>query len=74
VADIVRRYDDDFKAFHRKVRDAGKPKKLIRIALARKLLIRLNAKARDVRLQLAPDLTIQTVAHPRIAAKFALAA
>jgi transposase len=53
VAEIVRRYDDDFKAFHRKLSQAGKPKKVIRVALARKLLIRLNAKARDVRQNLA---------------------
>ncbi|HWI29461.1 MAG TPA: IS110 family transposase, partial [Stellaceae bacterium] len=32
---------------------AGKPKKVIRIALAHKLLVRLNAKARDVRSRLA---------------------
>jgi len=53
VADIVRRYDPDFADFHRRLTDAGKPKKVIRIALARKLLVRLNAKARDVRKQLA---------------------
>jgi transposase len=53
VAEIVRRHDPDFAAFHRKLNDAGKPKKVVRIALARKLLVRLNAKARDVRRQLA---------------------
>ena len=46
-AEVVRRHDPDFAAFHRKLSDAGKPKKLIRVALARKLLVRLNAKARD---------------------------
>lgn len=51
VAEIVRRHDPDFAAFHRKLSQAGKPKKLIRIALARKLLVRLNAKARDTRRQ-----------------------
>lgn len=49
VAEIVRRYDPDFKAFHRRLLDAGKPKKLVRIALAHKLLVRFNAKAREVR-------------------------
>jgi transposase len=49
IAELVRRYDPDFKAFHQRLCDAGKPKKLIRIALARKLLVRLNAKAREVR-------------------------
>lgn len=52
VAEIVRRHDPDFAAFHRRLSAAGKPKKVIRIALAHKLLIRLNAKARDVRAQL----------------------
>jgi transposase len=49
VAEVVRRYDDDFVAFHKRLSDAGKPKKVIRTALAHKLLVRLNAKARDVR-------------------------
>lgn len=49
VADIVRRFDADFQAFHKRLSDAGKPKKVIRIALAHKLLVRLNAKARDAR-------------------------
>lgn len=53
VVEIVRRHDPDFAAFHRKLTAAGKPKKVIRIALAHKLLVRLNAKARDVRCQLA---------------------
>jgi transposase len=53
VADVVRRHDPDFRAFHQKLRQAGKPKKVIRVALARKLLVRLNAKARDVRRELA---------------------
>jgi transposase len=53
VADVVRRHDPDFAAFHKRLSDAGKPKKVIRIALAHKLLVRLNAKARDVRNALA---------------------
>ena len=53
VAEIVRRHDPDFATFHAKLSQAGKPKKLIRVALARKLLVRLNAKARDARNQLA---------------------
>lgn len=52
VAEIVRRHDPDFAAFHRRLTQAGKPKKVIRIALAHKLLVRLNAKARDVRNQI----------------------
>jgi transposase len=51
VASVVRRYDMDFAAFHQRLSAAGKPKKVIRIALAHKLLVRLNAKAREVRSQ-----------------------
>ena len=53
VGELVRRHDPDFKAFYDRLRTAGKPAKAIRIALARKLLVRLNAKARDVRKALA---------------------
>jgi transposase len=49
VAGVVRLYHPDFVAFHRRLSAAGKPKKVIRIALAHKLLVRLNAKARQVR-------------------------
>ena len=49
VAEVVRRYDPGIAAFHQRLVDAGKPKMLIRIAVARKLLVQLNAKARDVR-------------------------
>jgi transposase len=53
VAEVVRRHDPDFKAFHQRLCAAGKPKKVVRIALGRKLRVRLNAKARDVRNELA---------------------
>ena len=53
VAFVVGRHDTDFITFQRKLSDAGKPKKVIRVALARKLLVRLNAKAREVRAQFA---------------------
>lgn len=52
VAEVVRRHEPDFAAFHQRLTQAGKPKKVIRIALAHKLLVRLNAKARDVRSQI----------------------
>ena len=52
VAELVRRHDPGFAAFHRRLTLAGKPKKVIRVALAHKLLVRLNAKARDVRRQI----------------------
>ena len=51
VAELVRRHEPDFKAFYDTLRAAGKPPKAVRVALARKLLVRLNAKARDVRMQ-----------------------
>lgn len=53
VAEVVRRYHPDFAAFHHRLSVAGKPKKVIRAALAHKLLTRLNAKARDARRNLA---------------------
>lgn len=49
VASVVRRHDPDFAAFDQRLSAAGKPKKVIRVALAHKLLVRLNAKARQVR-------------------------
>jgi transposase len=55
VAEIVRRHHPDFRDFHQRLRDAGKPPKVVRIALAHKLLTRLNAKARDVRSAIQPQ-------------------
>ena len=52
VAAGVSRYNADFRAFRERLAAAGKAKKVIRIALAHKLLVRLNAKARDVLQQL----------------------
>jgi transposase len=49
VASVVGRYEPDFIAFQQRLRAAGKPPKVVRIALAHKLIVRLNAKARDVR-------------------------
>ena len=53
VAEIVRRYVPEFTDFHRRLNEAGKLKKVVRIALARKLLVWLNAKARDARKEFA---------------------
>ena len=53
VASVVGRHEPDFIAFQQRLSAAGKPRKVIRIALAHKLLVRLNAKAREVRQQLA---------------------
>jgi transposase len=49
VARTAARYDKSMADFHARLVAAGKEKMVIRIALARKLLVRLNAKARDAR-------------------------
>jgi transposase len=53
VAAIAARYDKSLGDFRDRLRAAGKEKMVVRIALARKLLVRLNAKARDARAQYA---------------------
>ena len=60
VAGVVSRHNPDFAAFHQRLSAAGKPKKVIRIALAHKLLVRLNAKARDVRIRFEAANACQT--------------
>jgi len=52
VADLARKFDPSLADFRKRLLDQGKPKMVVRIALARKLLVRLNAKARDARAQL----------------------
>jgi len=49
VAAIVARYDIALGAFRDRLLAKGKEKMVVRIAIARKLLVRLNAKARDAR-------------------------
>lgn len=49
VAATAARHDKSLGDFRDRLRAAGKEKMVIRIALARKLLVRLNAKARDAR-------------------------
>ncbi|TGQ49581.1 IS110 family transposase [Mesorhizobium sp. M1C.F.Ca.ET.193.01.1.1] len=53
IARIVAKYDPHLAAFHQRLQAAGKEKMVIRIALARKLLVILNAKARDARSEFA---------------------
>jgi transposase len=53
VARIAAMYDESLAAFRDKLLAAGKHKMTVRIALAHKLLVRLNAKARDARAQYA---------------------
>ena len=52
VASVAGRHEPDFIAFRQRLAAAGKPPKVVRIALAHKLLVRLNAKARQARHQL----------------------
>jgi transposase len=49
VAGLVAKFEPDFAQFRDRLIAAGKPKMVVRIALAHKLLVRLNAKARDAR-------------------------
>lgn len=53
VVETVRRHNPVFAAFHERLTKQGKAKKVIRVALARKLLVQLNAKARDARKEFA---------------------
>jgi transposase len=53
VADVARRFDPSLADMRDRLLAQGKPKMVVRIALARKLLVRLNAKARDTRNELA---------------------
>jgi transposase len=53
VAEVVRRHEPDFAAFHRKLLAAGEPRMVVRVALAREPPVRLDAKARDARRALA---------------------
>jgi transposase len=57
VASVAGRYEPDFILFRQRLAQQGKPPKVIRIALAHKLLIRLNAKARDVRQTMQTQIT-----------------
>lgn len=54
IAGLVAKYEPDFSDMRERLRAAGKPAMVVRVALARKLLVRLNAKARDIRNACAP--------------------
>lgn len=49
VANIVCKFDQTMQAFKHRLTEKGKPKMVIRIALAHKLLVRLNAKVKETR-------------------------
>ena len=63
VASVAGRHEPDFIAFRERLAGAGKPPKVVRIALAHKLLVRLNAKAREIRhhLQSATEPVLQSL-------------
>ena len=68
VGSVVARCEPDFIAFQQRLRAAGKPPKVVRIAVAHKLLVRLNAKAREVRqplrtLQAQPQPALRSTVH-----------
>jgi transposase len=52
IADIARKFDPTLADFRQRLLDKGLSKMEVRVALARKLLVRLNAKARDTRAEL----------------------
>lgn len=52
IASVAGRYDPGLRAFRQRLLNAGKPKMVVRTAVARKLLVILNAKARDIRADL----------------------
>jgi transposase len=58
VVTCVSRHNPDFSAFHDRLLKSGKAKKVARVALAHKLLIRLNAKAKEARHLLASKQTL----------------
>ena len=53
IATIAGRYEPELRAFRQRLLDAGKPKMVVRVAVARKLLVIMNAKARDIRAKFA---------------------
>lgn len=55
VADLARKFDPSLAEFRQRLLDQGKPRMVVRVALARKLLVRLNAKARETRLALTAN-------------------
>jgi transposase len=53
VAAVAKKHDPSLAEFARRLTAAGKPRMVIRVAVAHKLLVRLNAKARETRAQFA---------------------
>ena len=52
IATVAGRHEPKLREFRQKLLDAGKPKMVVRTAVARKLLVIMNAKARDIRADL----------------------
>jgi transposase len=53
IAESASKHEPDIKRFHQRLIDAGKPPLVAKVAVAHKILTRLNAKARDTRKNLA---------------------
>ena len=53
VADIARKYDPNLAEFKQRLLAQGKPKMVVRTAMARKLIVQLNAKVRDATANMA---------------------
>ena len=67
VASVCGRHEPDFVIFRQRLAAAGKPPKVVRIALAHKLLLRLNAKARQTRQELHQNTTNPKATTPQAA-------
>jgi transposase len=53
ISHVARKHDPVLRDFHQRLITRGKPPMVARIAVARRLLVRLNAKARDARAEMA---------------------
>ena len=53
IAESASQHEPDIRAFHQRLIKAGKPPKVAKIAVAHKILVWLNAKARDTRKEFA---------------------
>ena len=60
---VAARHNSALRGFHQRLLDAGKPKPVVIVAVARKLLTILNAIIREQKPWL-PSLTAKTVAPP----------
>jgi len=55
AAGLAARHEPDIRDFDKRLTKKGKPRMVVRMALAHKLLTRLNAKAHEIRAKMAED-------------------